>query len=67
MRQNTAVLGITCFIEASSVALRQSEKENVGVKAKNNKKKMTVKMWRIGKREGCSKMTGLQLSCSYIA
>lgn len=30
MRQNAAVLGIPCFIEASSVALRHSEKENVG-------------------------------------
>lgn len=27
MRQNTAVLGITCFIEASRVALRESERK----------------------------------------
>ena len=27
MRQNTAVLGITCFIEASSVALRERQRE----------------------------------------
>lgn len=30
MRQNTAVLGITCFIEASSVALRESERKKMG-------------------------------------
>ena len=32
MRQNTAVLGITCFIEASSVALRESERKKMGKK-----------------------------------
>lgn len=32
MRQNTAVLGITCFIETSSVALRESERKKMGKK-----------------------------------
>lgn len=30
VRQNTAVLGITCFIEASRVALRGSERNKIG-------------------------------------
>lgn len=32
MRQNTAELGIACFIEASSVALRESERNKMGKK-----------------------------------
>lgn len=32
MRQNTAVVGITCFIEASSVALSEGERMKMGEK-----------------------------------
>lgn len=32
MRQNTAVLGITCFIEEFTVALKESKRKKIGEK-----------------------------------
>ena len=58
MRQNTAVLGITCFIEASSVALRESERKKMG------KKEDPEELVEASKRERMlHKEAGMQLCC----
>lgn len=46
MRQNTAVLGITCFIEASNVAHTESERKKMGKKKTIKRKRENAELRR---------------------
>lgn len=70
MRQNTAVLGITCFIEASSVALRESRRKKMGGKKEDPKESAPEefnKKKKESRRIRHKEEAGMQLCCAQIA